>query len=307
MVLERRETKFEDLSRWEMGISLVTRRDTAPVGVVAAIGNKGSSTASTPAAAVDSISLSPPSSSSPPPGQTPDPESIVLIGSQNSSQLHMDDKGHAYMAGQLLKELRDNNLLVENPDNKALQLANHTFKNLLDGAVQDDGNHLKPYLKDTIATPAPMAFISTTTSSTTATTTINTRGTITIGTNKKDYSRFGKRPFRVHVSKDKGQLAFADGYRNIVIEQDLIQAFGYDEDMVAAVLAHELAHAMQDHVHEQEADFLSLEILARSGYDPITAARLQKFLVESKERPLLAKVSRCTTLTQKKAFSEVGA
>jgi Zn-dependent protease with chaperone function len=53
---------------------------------------------------------------------------------------------------------------------------------------------------------------------------------------------------------------------------------------------------------EKEADLLSLEILARSGYDPISAARVQKFFVESEENLLLAKFVRCTTLTQKKVF-----
>lgn len=57
---------------------------------------------------------------------------------------------------------------------------------------------------------------------------------------------------------------------------------------------------------EKEADLLSLKLLARSGYDPISAARVQKFFVESKERRLLAKVTRCTTLTQKKSFFDVG-
>lgn len=221
------------------------------MGAVAAMGDKGSKTASTPATAVDSISLSPPSSSSPSWGQSPEPKSIFLISNQYNPQPHMDDKGHAYIAGQFLKELKDNNLIVEDPDNKALQLVNHIFKNLLEGAVQDDGNHLKPYLKDTIAPPAPMAFISTTTSSTTTTTPSTTTRNNTATGPKKVFSRFSKRPFRVHVSKDNSQLAFADGFRNIVIEQDLIQSVGYDEDMVAAVLAHELAHAMQDHIHEQ--------------------------------------------------------
>lgn len=55
---------------------------------------------------------------------------------------------------------------------------------------------------------------------------------------------------------------------------------------------------------EKEADLLSLGILARAGYDPISAARVQKFFVESKEKPLLTKFTRCTTLAQKKALFE---
>lgn len=61
---------------------------------------------------------------------------------------------------------------------------------------------------------------------------------------------------------------------------------------------------MSSRTCEKEADLLSLEILTRAGYDPISAARVQKFFVESKDRPLLAKVTRCTTLTQKRAVIE---
>ncbi|KAF9087222.1 hypothetical protein BGX23_008294 [Mortierella sp. AD031] len=146
-----------------------------------------------------------------------------------------------------------------------------------------------------------------------------------------DRSRFDKRPFRVYVSKDVGKLAFADGFRNIVIEKDLVQALAYDEDLVAAVLAHELAHAMQDHVQEKEsldialtnvsfqpllmnissqrsereADLLSLELLARSGYDPISAARFQDILCTTQERPLLAKVPQSPNPSSTKREREV--
>ncbi|KAF9140171.1 hypothetical protein BGX30_006945 [Mortierella sp. GBA39] len=278
--------------------------------------------------------------------EPPEPEVVLWAANENRVLPHVEEKDQAQVAGQLLQELKDNSLIVEDLDNKALQLVNHVFKNLLDGAVEDDGNHLKPYLKDTI--PPGSRLPRTTTSF---------RSIDTPGPKDKYSTRFGMRPFRVHVSKDKGQQAFADGFRNIVIEQDLVQAVGYDEDIVAAVLAHELAHATQDHVHEQvsfqtavvnagfvllghswptlstlgpfitlllpnfvlqtlyppltkissrtcekEADLLSLDILARAGYDPISAARVQKFFVESKEKPLLAKVIRCTTLMQKNAL-----
>jgi hypothetical protein len=218
------------------------------VGAVGAMGDKDASTALTPATAFDSCSLSPPLSL-PSPGQTLVPEPVFLTGSHNNPQSHLNEEGLTYMSGHLLKELKDNDLIVEDPENKALQLVRHVFKNLLEGAVQDDGNHLKPYLKDKIAPLAPIAILSTTTNPTTTSTTA--KSTTAFEAKYKDVSRFGKRPFRVHVSKDKGQQAFADGFRNIVIEQNLIQEVGYDEDMVAAVLAHELAHAMQDHVHEQ--------------------------------------------------------
>ncbi|KAG9063547.1 hypothetical protein KI688_004431 [Linnemannia hyalina] len=316
-------------------------KDTAPGSDIGAVGNEDASTVSSPAAAAaNSFSSSPSSPSSP--VRPPEPEVVLLTANENRELPHVEEEGQAQVASQLLQELKDNSLIVEDLDNKALQLVNHIFKNLLDGAVDDDGNHLKPYLKDTI--PLGSRLPSTTASF----------WSMDIPRPKdKDSSRFGKRPFRVHVSKDKGQQASADGFRNIVIEQDLVQAVGYDEDMVAAVLAHELAHATQDHVHERvsfqtaivnagrhswpalstlgpfitlvlpnivlqtlyppltnissracekEADLLSLEILARAGYDPIAAARVQKLFAESKEEPLLVKVIRCTTLTQKKAL-----
>ncbi|KAF8932221.1 hypothetical protein BGZ47_011506 [Haplosporangium gracile] len=207
--------------------------DTAPVNAIGATGAVAVGATSTSTAAA--ISLSPSLSS--PSDQPPESESTLLTVGEIREQPHVEEKGHVHIAGQLLQELKDNNLIIEDPDNKALQLVNHIFKNLLEGAVEDDGNHLKPYLKDSIS-PTPLK-------STNAFWSIDNTRT------KKDSSRFGNQPFRVHVSKDKGQQSFADGIRNIVIEQDLVQAVGYDEDMVAAVLAHELAHAMQNHVHEQ--------------------------------------------------------
>ncbi|OAQ26778.1 hypothetical protein K457DRAFT_21772 [Linnemannia elongata AG-77] len=220
-------------------------KDTASRSAVGEVEDKDASAASRPVAvAADSFSLppSPPSSPSSPssPVQPPESEVVFLTAEETQELPHVEEEGQAEIAGQLLQELKDNSLIIEDLDNKALQLVNHVFKNLLDGAVEDDGNHLKPYLKDTLppGSRSPKA-------------TISFWSMDTPRYKSKDSSRFGKRPFRVHVSKDKGQLAFADGFRNIVIEQDLVKAVGYDEDMVAAVLAHELAHAMQDHALEQ--------------------------------------------------------
>lgn len=220
-------------------------KDTAPRSAVGAVEDKDASAVSRPVAvAADSFSLppSPPSSPSSPssPVQPPESEVVFLTAKETQELPHVEEEGQAEIAGQLLQELKDNSLIIEDLDNKALQLVNHVFKTLLDGAVEDDGNHLKPHLKDTLppGSRSPKA-------------TISFWSMDSPRYKSKDSLRFGKRPFRVHLSKDKGQLAFADGFRNIVIEQDLVKAVGYDEDMVAAVLAHELAHAMQDHVIEQ--------------------------------------------------------
>lgn len=213
--------------------------DTASGSAVDTVGDNDVSTVSRPtAAAAESFSLPPYLPSSPVQPQEPE---VVFLPAKESRELSLvEEEGQEQFATQLLQELKSNNLIVEDLDNKALQLVNHVFKNLLDGAVEDDGNHLKPYLKDTIPS-----------GSRPPKTTISLSSMDTPGSKNKDSSRFGMRPFRVHVSKNKGQKAFADGFRNIVIEQDLVQAVGYDEDMVAAVLAHELAHSVQDHVHEQ--------------------------------------------------------
>lgn len=81
-------------------------------------------------------------------------------------------------------------------------------------------------------------------------------------TGQKD-TRFGKRPFRVHVSKVKSQLAFEDGFMNIVIDQDLVWLIRYDENLVAAVMAHGFVHAMQHHV--QAKAFFSHENFGQLG------------------------------------------
>ncbi|KAK3823929.1 MAG: hypothetical protein JOS17DRAFT_792988 [Linnemannia elongata] len=212
-------------------------RDTASGSVVSALGENDVSIVSCPdLVASDSFSLPPSLPSSP--MQPPEPEAVFLTANENRELPHVEEESQAQSSSLLLQELKNNNLIIEDLDNKALQLVNHVFKNLLDGAVEDDGNHLKPYLKDIVPPGSPP----------------NTTISLCMDSpesKNKDSSRFGERPFRVHVSKDKGQQAFADGFRNIVIEQDLVKAVGYDEDMIAAVLAHELAHAMQDHVHEQ--------------------------------------------------------
>ncbi|KAG0204405.1 hypothetical protein BGX33_008550 [Mortierella sp. NVP41] len=259
--------------------------------------------------------------------------------------------------GPVVKELIDKGLIAHDPNDISFQLVNHIFVNLLEGSVQDNGISLKPYLKDVPPYSSSSSSLSTTTGDKPTTTTTTTT---TITTMANDRSRFDKRPFRVYVSKDVGKLAFADGFRNIVIEKDLVQALAYDEDLVAAVLAHELAHAMQDHVQEKEsldialtnvsfviighcwpilsmlgpfatqlshswllttvqpllmnissqrsereADLLSLELLARSGYDPISAARFQDILCTTQERPLLAKVPQSPNPSSTKREREV--
>ncbi|KAF9125467.1 hypothetical protein BGW39_007390 [Mortierella sp. 14UC] len=146
---------------------------------------------------------------------------------------------HNQISGRLVQELLDKELIVKDPQDKSFQLVNHVFRNLLEGAVANNGQLLKPFLKDAITADAANSSFGNPSE--------NGSG---INTGSKD-SGFGKRPFMVYVSKDNGQLAFADGFRNIVIEQDLIRMIGYDEDLVAAMLAHELAHAMQDHVQEK--------------------------------------------------------
>lgn len=83
-----------------------------------------------------------------------------------------------------------------------------------------------------------------------------------------------------------GTKAAADGKR-VVIGRELVEAFPED-DLLAAALAHELAHNLLGHrarldvsgrgwgkvrVTEREADRLSVWLLANAGYDPNAAMR----------------------------------
>ena len=85
---------------------------------------------------------------------------------------------------------------------------------------------------------------------------------------------------------DSGMRAAADGKR-VVIGRKLVEALP-EEDLLAAALAHELAHNVLGHrarldasgrawskvqVTEREADRLSVWLLANAGYEPEAAVR----------------------------------
>ncbi|KAF9573382.1 hypothetical protein EC968_008564 [Mortierella alpina] len=119
---------------------------------------------------------------------------------------------------------------------------------------------------------------------------------------------FEERPFQIFVAEDDAINAFSLGPpRLIYINSGLMDWLDNDEDLVAAVVAHELAHVIQRHTMEThgretvmlfladqttnnllhftasgplhqtievEADTVSLTLMALAGYDPMHAVRL---------------------------------
>jgi hypothetical protein len=74
------------------------------------------------------------------------------------------------------------------------------------------------------------------------------------------------------------------GADRVVITEKIYVEVGGEADMVAAILAHELAHVILGHsasrlpvkAREEEADRLSPWLLQNAGYDPAAAARLHR-------------------------------
>ncbi|KAF9365601.1 hypothetical protein BGX34_009324 [Mortierella sp. NVP85] len=114
---------------------------------------------------------------------------------------------------------------------------------------------------------------------------------------------FEDRPFQIFVAEDDAVNAFSLGPpRLIYINSGLLEWLDNDEDLVAAVVAHELAHVIQRHTMEThgretvmlflaasgplhqaievEADTVSLTLLALAGYDPMHAVRLWEMWAE---------------------------
>ncbi|KAG0241716.1 hypothetical protein BGX31_000925 [Mortierella sp. GBA43] len=119
---------------------------------------------------------------------------------------------------------------------------------------------------------------------------------------------FEDRPFQIFVAEDDTINAFSLGPpRLIYVNSGLLEWLENDEDLVAAVIAHELAHVIQRHTMEThgretillfladkttnellhftasgplhqaievEADTVSLTLMALAGYDPMHAVRL---------------------------------
>ncbi len=110
-----------------------------------------------------------------------------------------------------------------------------------------------------------------------------------------------ERACRVTVKVDDNQ-SYANATRDeIRIGRRYVDATGGDPDLVAALIAHEMAHALLNHQAliaashraidverrtEREADRLSVWLLANAGYPPEAASRLQRTVIVKLTGPL---------------------
>ncbi|KAG0054741.1 hypothetical protein BGZ83_010522 [Gryganskiella cystojenkinii] len=68
-------------------------------------------------------------------------------------------------------------------------------------------------------------------------------------------------PFRIYVSKGENDNAFSTEPNLIVLKSGLLRSLAMDEGMIAAVVAHELAHLVQEHIQERRSHGTLLGIL----------------------------------------------
>lgn len=90
--------------------------------------------------------------------------------------------------------------------------------------------------------------------------------------------------------------ARASGER-VIVTRTIYDQIGGDPEMVAAIVAHELAHVVLGHRHlkrmpvktqEVEADRLSVWLLFNAGYDPQAAVRFQQSWGKAHDKGLLS-------------------
>ncbi|CAO3564973.1 unnamed protein product [Mortierella alpina] len=117
---------------------------------------------------------------------------------------------------------------VEDPEDEQVLLVQHVMKNLLE-AIHTDGVSLKPFLCDKV---------------------INASEAIGNSAEQSSLSTHNARSVNVHVSKQLDINAFAMLTQDIAVSSGMLSFVGMDEDLTAAMLAHELAHIIQDHSRE---------------------------------------------------------
>ncbi|KAF9904590.1 hypothetical protein EC991_002579 [Linnemannia zychae] len=193
---------------------------------------------------------------------------------------------------------------IEDENDPRVQLVKHILKNLLSSSIEQDGSTLRtgiveklekrhveaqeklkllqqqhqeaaaaggpqdstaavPNTKAIVSTQAP--FIPTVSSSSPATQAIESE--------EEDpdlkVMTFDERPFQIFVAQDDAINAFSLGPpRLIFINSGLMDWLENDEDLIAAVVAHELAHVIQRHTmetHGRETVMLFLADLLRSA------------------------------------------
>ncbi|KAF9923981.1 hypothetical protein FBU30_005967 [Linnemannia zychae] len=232
---------------------------------------------------------------------------------------------------------------IEDEDDPRVQLVKHILKNLLSSSIEQDGSTLRTGIVEKLekryveaqeklkllqqqqqqqnsmigdsqdsasAVPIPKAIVSTQPSF------IPTTGTIMPTVQSVDIDEedpdlkamtFDERPFQIFVTQDDAINAFSLGPpRLIFINSGLMDWLENDEDLIAAVVAHELAHVIQRHTMEThgretvmlflagplhqtievEADTVSLTLMALAGYDPMHAVRLWELWADKDQREM---------------------
>ncbi|KAG0213672.1 hypothetical protein BGX28_003825 [Mortierella sp. GBA30] len=222
--------------------------------------------------------------------------------------------------------------VIEDPMDERVLLVKHVTENLLK-AIQKDGSTLRPFLCDFTNEGRTMKVNEVSYPAEDRSTEQDT--------SERDAN--DRRVLKTYISEDDEINAYALLSRVILVSSGLLRFIDNDEDMVAAVIAHELAHVIQKHNHEDygqqtirdmitygiawslwrisvylgpffssapfavvvtklkpmiegpmaqaleyEADMLSMEIMARAGYDPIHAARFYDNLAKWEEYQLLS-------------------
>jgi len=164
--------------------------------------------------------------------------------------------------------------VIEDQNDPRVRLVQHILKNLLSASIEQDGSTLRTGMvehlekkheeaqkklqelqqkgptADSVTEPAalgvPKAIVSTTKP-------LPSTGSAASEGDDSEWIAitFEDRPFQVFVAKDDAINAFSLGPpRLIYINSGLIDWLEDDEDLVAAVVAHELAHVIQRHTME---------------------------------------------------------
>jgi predicted Zn-dependent protease len=110
---------------------------------------------------------------------------------------------------------------------------------------------------------------------------------------KPDYTDTDKSKIRYYIlntsSINAGYYQTADGYNCILLTKGVLAEFGHQEDMLAALISHELTHhrvkgfknakgmsARNGKSEEYTADILPLSMLKKAGYNPRAYLELMK-------------------------------
>ncbi|KAF8984340.1 hypothetical protein BGZ52_012809 [Haplosporangium bisporale] len=189
----------------------------------------------------------------------------------------------------------DNIQVIEDEDDPRVKLVNHILQNLLSTSIEQDGSTLRTGIVERLekkheeAQKKLAALQKTESQSLSAAPESESGGNAIkaiVSTNSPlkpapnaveededdEYLKaitFEERPFQIFVAKDDAINAFSLGPpRLIFINSGLMEWLENDEDLIAAVVAHELAHVIQRHTmetHGRETVMLFLADLFRSA------------------------------------------